>query len=83
MRCSAERTASTRSDASLPMRRARLRRGGWLVLEIGADQGPAVADLFTDLGYRDVEIRPDLADRDRVVAVGALARLSRTGRRSR
>ena len=43
-----------------------LRRGGWLVLEIGADQGPAVADLFTDLGYRDVEIRPDLADRDRV-----------------
>ena len=49
-----------------------LRRGGWLVLEIGADQGPAVADLFTDLGYRDVEIRPDLAARDRV-GIGRVA----------
>ena len=42
---------------------------GWLVLEIGADQGSAVADLLAATGYRDVEIRPDLAGRDRV-AVG-------------
>ena len=42
---------------------------GWLVLEIGADQGSTVADLLAATGYRDVEIRPDLAGRDRV-AVG-------------
>ena len=49
--------------------RAWLRPGGWLVLEIGADQGPAVAELLGDHGYGDVEIRPDLAGRDRV-AIG-------------
>mgnify|MGYP001825632868 FL=1 len=43
-----------------------LRAGGWLVLEIGADQGRAVASLLDDAGYVDVEIRPDLAGRDRV-----------------
>ena len=47
----------------------RIRPGGWLVLEIGADQGPAVAALLTSAGYADVEIRPDLTGRDRV-AVG-------------
>jgi len=39
---------------------------GWLVLEIGADQGPAVASLLDDAGYVDVAIRPDLTGRDRV-----------------
>lgn len=48
---------------------ARLRRGGWLVLEIGADQGPAVGALLVGRGYVDVSIRQDLAGRDRV-AVG-------------
>jgi release factor glutamine methyltransferase len=43
---------------------------GWLVLEIGHDQGAAVRALFERHGYRDVEIRPDLAGRDRI----ALAR---------
>ncbi len=43
-----------------------LRPGGWLVLEIGADQGPAVAALLTAGGYLAVEIRPDLTGRDRV-----------------
>jgi release factor glutamine methyltransferase len=47
-----------------------LRVGGWLVLEIGASQGPAVAELLATAGYVDVEIRPDLNGRDRV----ALAR---------
>jgi release factor glutamine methyltransferase len=47
----------------------RMRPGGWLVLEIGADQGPAVEELLTATGYCDVSIRPDLAGRDRV-AVG-------------
>jgi methylase of polypeptide subunit release factors len=36
------------------------------VLEIGADQGPAVERLLVEAGYADVEIRPDLAGRDRV-----------------
>jgi len=48
-----------------------VRAGGWLVLEIGADQGPAVERLLVDAGYEDVSIRPDLAGRDRV----AVARL--------
>ena len=52
----------------------RTRPGGWLVLEIGADQGPAVAGLLTASGYRDVAILPDLAGRDRV----AVGRVSRT-----
>ena len=47
-----------------------LGEGGWLVLEIGADQGDAVHDLLADHGYAEIEIRPDLAGRDRV----ALAR---------
>jgi release factor glutamine methyltransferase len=43
---------------------------GWLVLEIGSDQGAAVAALLCDAGYHDVEIRCDLAGHDRI----ALAR---------
>ncbi len=46
-----------------------VRSGGWLVLEIGADQGRAVEHLLADGGYADVSIRPDPAGRDRV-AVG-------------
>lgn len=42
---------------------------GWLVLEIGVAQGPAVEDLLTAAGFTEVEIRPDLADRDRI-AIG-------------
>ena len=55
----------------------RVRPRGWLVLEIGADQGPAVERLLGDGGYRDVSIRPDLAGRDRV----AVARLPSAGAR--
>lgn len=44
----------------------RLRPGGWLVLEIGADQRHAVEGLLRDDGYRDVEVRPDLAGRARI-----------------
>jgi release factor glutamine methyltransferase len=43
-----------------------VRPGGWLVLEIGADQGSAVERLLLDHDCRDVSIRPDLAGRDRV-----------------
>ena len=44
----------------------RLRPGGALVLEIGADQGRAVDDVLHRAGLVDVEIRTDLSDRDRV-----------------
>jgi len=44
----------------------RLRSGGALVLEIGADQGPAVESVLVAAGFCGVEIRPDLAGRDRV-----------------
>jgi len=48
-----------------------VRSGGWLVLEIGVDQGPAVEQLLRAGGYADISIHPDLAGRDRV-AVGRL-----------
>ena len=44
----------------------RLVPGGWLVLEIGSDQGAAVAGLLWGVGFTDVEIRRDLAGRDRI-----------------
>ncbi|HEY3209169.1 MAG TPA: peptide chain release factor N(5)-glutamine methyltransferase [Actinomycetota bacterium] len=43
-----------------------LRPGGWLVVEIGADQGPMVRALFREHLAR-VEVLPDLAGRDRIV----------------
>jgi release factor glutamine methyltransferase len=46
---------------------ARLAPHGWLVLEIGASQGPATCELLAAAGYRDVAVHPDLAGRDRVV----------------
>jgi release factor glutamine methyltransferase len=43
-----------------------LRDGGVLALEIGASQGPPVAEILAR-GYADVRVEPDLAGRDRVV----------------
>ena len=48
-----------------------IRPGGWLVLEIGADQGAAVTELLSRAGYEAVEIRPDLAGRDRAAVARA------------
>lgn len=48
---------------------AHLAEDGWLVLEIGAGQGPAVRSLLEQAGYGDVEIRADLAGHDRI-AIG-------------
>ncbi len=42
---------------------------GWLVLEIGTGQGPAVAALMRSAGFIDVEVRPDLSGHDRI-AIG-------------
>ena len=44
-----------------------LRGGGWLVLEVGDGQAPAVAGLLEALGYGEVRISSDLAERERVV----------------
>jgi len=46
-----------------------LRSGGTLVMEIGMTQGAAVAAILTAAGFRQVEIRPDLAGLDRI-AIG-------------
>ncbi|WP_412555096.1 peptide chain release factor N(5)-glutamine methyltransferase [Shimia sp. MIT1388] len=46
---------------------AHLNAGGWLMVEIGWQQGPDVAALFKDAGLTNVAIKPDLDGRDRVV----------------
>lgn len=46
----------------------RLMPGGRLLLEIGHRQGQAVADLLRGVGFENVEIRPDLDGRDRVLS---------------
>ena len=42
--------------------------GGRILVEIGATQGQAVAELFSGAGLEDVEVHPDLDGRDRVVS---------------
>jgi release factor glutamine methyltransferase len=44
-----------------------LRPGGWVVLECGDGQAPALAAALRELGYEDVLVTPDLAGRERVV----------------
>jgi release factor glutamine methyltransferase len=44
----------------------RLRKGGWLMVEHGFDQGRAARDLLTAAGLTAVETLPDLAGLDRV-----------------
>lgn len=46
---------------------AYLNQGGWLVVEIGHRQGPAVSDLFLQAGFRGVRVIQDMDRRDRVV----------------
>ncbi|MDQ3992033.1 MAG: peptide chain release factor N(5)-glutamine methyltransferase, partial [Actinomycetota bacterium] len=47
--------------------REALREGGWLVLEAADGRGPEIAELLERLGYRNVQVTRDLADRERVV----------------
>jgi len=49
---------------------------GWLVLEIGSDQGAAVRTLLDAAGYTNIDIEPDLAGHDRI-AIGQLPKRSR------
>jgi release factor glutamine methyltransferase len=44
-----------------------LRPGGWVVCEIGETQGAAVAAIAARAGLVEVEVRPDLSGRDRMV----------------
>ncbi len=44
-----------------------LNDGGWLLVEIGYDQGQDVKDLFILAGFKDVQVIKDLAGNDRVV----------------
>ncbi len=44
-----------------------LNENGMLLLEIGYDQGEAVASFMRRAGFRDIEIKKDLAGLDRVV----------------
>jgi release factor glutamine methyltransferase len=44
-----------------------LRPGGWLIVEIGYRQGPAVEQLFIERGFVDVRVGRDLTGRDRYV----------------
>lgn len=42
--------------------------GGYLLMEIGADQGDAVAGMLRDRGFSQVEVLKDLAGLDRLVS---------------
>ena len=44
-----------------------LKSDGWVVVEIGADQGPQVGALMHKAGFEDVTVEKDLAGLDRVV----------------
>lgn len=46
---------------------AYLKPGGWLLYEIGADQGAAVSGMLRDAGFEEVAVKKDLAGLDRVV----------------
>lgn len=44
-----------------------LNEGGWLLFEIGYDQGQEVFDLLVENGFKDVQVIKDLNGNDRVV----------------
>lgn len=44
-----------------------LKSGGWLIFEIGYDQGKAVSEMMKSAGYENVRVLKDLAGLDRVV----------------
>lgn len=44
-----------------------LEMGGYLIFEIGFDQGEDVVEIMKNAGYRDVQCKKDLCGKDRVV----------------
>ncbi len=53
--------------------RAHLNEGGWMLFEIGYDQGPEVRELMQKAGFSGTEVICDLAGNDRVV-IGQLGK---------
>lgn len=53
--------------ALVPGAAAQLAAGGWLLVEVGAGQAPAVRELFAAAGYADIFTANDLAGIERVV----------------
>ena len=51
----------------VPSSYALAKPGGWLLCEIGYDQGRVVSDLFSGAGFSEVEVLKDYAGLDRVV----------------
>ena len=43
------------------------KKGGYLIVEIGFDQGKSVPELFQAAGFSDVTVKKDYAGHDRVV----------------
>ena len=54
-------------DAALHGEIARAAKTTWVVLEVGDEQAPAVADELAAAGYADITITRDLSGRERVV----------------
>lgn len=48
-----------------------LRPGGWLIFEIGQEQGNALLSILKEQGFEDTEIKKDLAGLDRI-AIGRM-----------
>ena len=44
-----------------------LKKKGWMIFEIGYDQGNDVSELLRNSGFTDVQVRKDMAGLDRVV----------------
>lgn len=44
-----------------------LKMGGWLLFEIGYDQGITVPEIMQQAGFKKIEVKKDLAGHDRVV----------------
>lgn len=51
----------------VPQAPTHLEAGGYLLMEIGFDQGKVTKELFEEAGFQEVEVEKDLGGRDRVV----------------
>lgn len=50
----------------------KLKPGGWIVMEIGHEQGEAVAEIFRKAGWAEIEVQKDFGGRDRILVARAL-----------
>ena len=47
--------------------REHLKENGWILFEIGCDQGAAVSEMLDYAGFKEIRVIKDLARNDRVV----------------